>query len=157
MTPESAIVAECMLALSRAGALVQRNNSGLLIGANGRRVRAAVKGAADILACWRGMFIAVECKTLTGEMSDYQICYRAAVEKSGGIYILARSAFAVVLVLNRIARRSRFDRCNRYSTRGDRHATSAATQSCKPFRQAHRSGSTRPSRMHPANFRGGAL
>ena len=87
---ESAIVSACMLVLSRAGALVQRNNSGLLLGANGRRVRAAMPGAADIIACYHGVFLAVECKTRRGVQSDAQRRYQAAVELAGGIYVVIR-------------------------------------------------------------------
>lgn len=87
---ESAIVSACMLVLSRAGALVQRNNSGLLLGANGRRVRAAMPGAADIIACYRGVFLAVECKTRRGVQSDAQRRYQAAVELAGGIHVVIR-------------------------------------------------------------------
>lgn len=88
---ESAVLAACMLALSRAGALAWRNNSGLLIGANGRRIRAGVPGSADILACYRGFFLAVECKTPAGRLRKSQENYRNAVSHAGGIYIMARS------------------------------------------------------------------
>ena len=80
-----------MLTLSRAGALVQRNNSGLLLGANGRRVRAAMPGAADIIACLYGIFVAVECKTASGRQSPAQRRYQEAVQRAGGMYLLARS------------------------------------------------------------------
>lgn len=80
-----------MLALSRAGALVQRNNSGLLLGADGRRVRAAMPGAADIIACFYGIFVAVECKTTSGRQSAAQRRYQDAVQRAGGMYVLMRS------------------------------------------------------------------
>lgn len=88
-----------MLALSRAGALVQRNNSGLLLGANGRRVRAAMPGAADLIACIQGYFVAVECKTASGRQSSAQRRYECAVQRAGGIYLLARGAEDVRHVL----------------------------------------------------------
>ena len=90
-----------MLTLSRAGALVQRNNSGLLLGANGRRVRAAMPGAADIIACLYGIFLAVECKTASGRQSPAQLRYQEAVERAGGMYLVARSTKDVIEFLRR--------------------------------------------------------
>lgn len=102
MSTESAIVAECMLALSRAGALVQRNNSGLLVGANGRRVRAAIPGAADIVACYDGWFLAIECKTAKGRETRSQELYEKAVIMAGGVYLVCRDAAEIPDLLAKI-------------------------------------------------------
>lgn len=88
---ETAIVAGCMRTLSEAGALVQRNNSGLFLGANGRRVRASMVGAADIIACLGGKFIAVECKARGGRITAAQARYGNAVTRAGGVYLIVRS------------------------------------------------------------------
>ena len=88
-----------MLELSRVGALVQRNNSALLFGANGRRVRAGMPGAADILPCYQGAFVAIECKKPRKTQSSLQRGYQAAVELAGGIYILAHNVEDVFVEL----------------------------------------------------------
>lgn len=99
---EAQIVAEIMLSMSRIGALVQRNNSGLFPTADGRRVRAATPGAADILCCYQGLFIAIECKSARGRQSNAQKRYQAAVERAGGIYILARNYETVLDIIREI-------------------------------------------------------
>ena len=112
---ESAIVSACMLVLSRAGALVQRNNSGLLIGADGRRVRVGVKGAADILACmpvgWGvrvGVFIAVECKSATGRLSKAQKNYRTAALKAGALHFIVKSEDDIAAMIHELERARRW-------------------------------------------------
>ena len=113
--PESKILRETLLALSRAGALVQRNNSGLLIGADGRRVRVGVKGAADILACmpvgWGvrvGVFIAVECKSATGRLSKAQKNYRTAALKAGALHFIVKSEDDIAAMIHELERARRW-------------------------------------------------
>ena len=113
--PESDVLSETMLALSRAGALVQRNNSGLLIGADGRRIRVGMKGAADILACYPvglgvrvGLFVAVECKSPRGRLSKVQKNYRAAALKAGAIYFLVRSKDDIEAMIDELERARRW-------------------------------------------------
>lgn len=50
-----------------------------------------VPGQADIMGCWRGRFFAIEVKTKDGRVSPQQAAWGAAVQKCGGIYIVARS------------------------------------------------------------------
>ena len=89
--PESDVVAATMLALSRIGALVMRNNSGALRDATGRLVRFGMKGSADIIACHRGRFVAVECKQQGKRPSPYQMRYAVSVMDAEGIYAVVRS------------------------------------------------------------------
>ena len=91
VAPESDVLAETMLALSRIGALVMRNNSGALRDAHGRLVRFGMKGSADIIACHSGRFVAVECKREGKRQSRYQGGYAAAVMAAGGIYVVVSS------------------------------------------------------------------
>ena len=91
VAPESDVLAETMLALSRIGALVMRNNSGALRDAHGRLVRFGMKGSADILACYQGRFVAVECKREGKRPSPDQVRYANAVRAAGGIYVVVRS------------------------------------------------------------------
>jgi len=49
-----------------------------------------LSGRADVLACLRGRFVAVEVKTGKAKPSKAQQKFREAVEKAGGLYILCR-------------------------------------------------------------------
>ena len=91
VAPESDVVAATMLALSRIGALVMRNNSGALRDAHGRLVRFGMKGSADIIVCHRGRFVAVECKQQGKLPSSHQSRYAVAVMDAEGIYAVVRS------------------------------------------------------------------
>ncbi len=73
------------------GCLAWRANSGLAVTAARSIIRANVPGCADILACYRGRFIAIEVKTERGRQSQQQRRFQAAVERAGGLYVLARS------------------------------------------------------------------
>lgn len=55
------------------------------------RLRSLPNGHADVLACVGGRYVAIELKSPSGRQSEQQKNYQAAVERSGGIYILARS------------------------------------------------------------------
>jgi hypothetical protein len=92
-----------MVALSRAGAFVMRNNSGLFFTHTGRRVRASMPGAADIIAVHQGRALAVECKTATGRQLPAQRNFQAAWERAGGVYIIVRSAADVLDALDSTA------------------------------------------------------
>ena len=113
--PESDVLPETMLALSRAGALVQRNNSGLLIGADGRRVRVGMKGAADILACYPvglgvrvGLYLAVECKSSRGRLSKVQKNYRTAALKAGALHFVVKSEDDIAAMIDELERARRW-------------------------------------------------
>lgn len=56
-----------------------------------RYVRFGKKGSPDVLACIKGRFVGVECKTGTGRQRTEQVNFAAALSRAGGIYILARS------------------------------------------------------------------
>ncbi|HXG69941.1 MAG TPA: VRR-NUC domain-containing protein [Gemmatimonadaceae bacterium] len=74
-------------------ALLWRNNTGLAR-FGGARVRFGLGiGGADLVGVLigPGKFIAIEVKTPSGRMTTEQRCWRDAVVKAGGVYILARS------------------------------------------------------------------
>ena len=89
--PESKILRETLLALSRAGGFVVRQQSGMLIGANGRRIRVGVVGMPDVVACVRGRYIAVECKGSSGRLSKNQRNVRVAIALAGGKSFVVKS------------------------------------------------------------------
>lgn len=46
------------------------------------------KGTADLLVCYKGMFIAVECKVKNNKLSPAQEIQRKRVLSAGGTYIV---------------------------------------------------------------------
>jgi hypothetical protein len=72
---------------------VRRNNVGALYDDEGRLVRFGLPGSADLEGFIRprARFLAVECKTTSGELRKLQANYQALVERMGGVYIIARS------------------------------------------------------------------
>lgn len=91
---EANILNDCLLALSKAGALVWRNNTGALQDKTGRLVRYGLcKGSADIIGiCPDGVFLAVECKNNAGQPTPEQVRFIQAVQSKGGRAGVARCA-----------------------------------------------------------------
>lgn len=56
-------------------------------------------GAPDMIACYKGRFIAIEAKTPEGTQSGWQKLRQNQIEASDGIYILARSVEDVEKVI----------------------------------------------------------
>jgi hypothetical protein len=48
------------------------------------------RGSPDIVACIKGTFVAIECKSSIGKMSPEQKVCQSQIEKLGGKYILAK-------------------------------------------------------------------
>ena len=92
-TKETNIMNECMVAMSKAGCLVFRNNVGCLPDAQGRPIRYGLGvGSSDIIGIGPdGAFIAVEVKTDTGRATTAQLAFIAAVARQGGRAGIARS------------------------------------------------------------------
>ncbi len=93
MTAGNDLTARILIELSRIPhSLWWRQNAGLFRTVDGRRiVRASVDGVADILGCYRGAFYAIEVKAGGDRQRDTQRRFQAAVERAGGIYVIARS------------------------------------------------------------------
>ena len=83
-----------MMALSKAGATVWRNNVGALQDKTGRLVRYGLcVGSSDIIGiCPDGRFLAVEVKTSTGQVRPDQVRFLDAVRAKGGRAGVARCA-----------------------------------------------------------------
>lgn len=94
----SDLVNEILLYLSPLG-MAWSNNTGA-IKTEDRFLRYGLKGSADILACIDGRFVAVEAKCGRDKQQPEQIRFQTAIEKAGGIYILARSVDDVRAVLS---------------------------------------------------------
>ena len=61
--PERVVLSECLVELSKQGARVFRNNTGLLYDKNGTPVKFGLcVGSSDIIGIYKGRFLAVEIK-----------------------------------------------------------------------------------------------
>lgn len=91
-----------MIALSQAGCLIWRNNTGVLKDANGRPVKFGLcKGSADLIGiCADGTFLAVEVKSATGRVRPEQETFIAAVNRAGGRAGIARSVDDALRIAN---------------------------------------------------------
>lgn len=58
-------------------------------GGKPRVMRFGFAGIADIIGCYKGRFLAIECKIKKNKQSDQQIAFQENLEAAGGIYILA--------------------------------------------------------------------
>jgi hypothetical protein len=67
-----------------------------------RFVRFSIKGAADIICCWKGLFLAIECKSSIGKQSMSQIMFEKELVKSGGIYLVIKSVDDIINFFNNI-------------------------------------------------------
>ena len=102
VTPETAVLHECMLAASACGCRVWRNNTGVLIDRTGRPVRYGLcVGSADIIGLTStGRFVAIECKAKNGRTTPEQENFLARVVEFGGIGIVARCGQDVTDAIN---------------------------------------------------------
>lgn len=81
-----------MLALSEAGCLIWRNNTGVLKNEAGIPIRFGLcVGSSDLIGIHRGRFIAVEVKAKTGRVRPEQQRFIDAVNRAGGIAGVCRS------------------------------------------------------------------
>lgn len=86
------LVGYLLCELSRRGFMVWKAHTGGLP-IPGGFLRFGLPGQSDIIGIMppNGRFLAVEAKTGTGRQSKQQRLFQEAVEKRGGLYIVARS------------------------------------------------------------------
>jgi hypothetical protein len=89
------LVGEILLAINPRFGIFWKNETGAAY-TNGRMIRYGLVGSADILGCMKSLFVAIEVKTGSGKLSDFQKNFKAAVEKNGGIFIEGRSVEQVL-------------------------------------------------------------
>jgi hypothetical protein len=102
---ESDLYGPILLALSRAGARVFRNNVGQARYKGGHVVRYGLApGSADLIG-WTpdGRFLALEVKTPRGRLSAQQAAFLDAVRAAGGVAACVRSADEALAALNPVA------------------------------------------------------
>lgn len=95
-TPESAVVSACLAYLQVNRIMAWRNSTGATktTRADGSTgfLRFGSVGSADIIGILcDGRFLAVECKSAKGKLSDPQRVFMADIRKYGGVAIVARS------------------------------------------------------------------
>ena len=90
---ERNIQALILMALSEAGCLVWRQDTGAYKAPDGRLIRYGLcKGSSDVIGLAKdGRFLAVEVKTATGRVRPEQETFIAAVRRAGGRAGVARS------------------------------------------------------------------
>lgn len=93
------LVRSILLTISPLGLCWSNDTPGLAYTRAGKPFKSGLTGSSDILACIRGRFIGIECKTGTGSLSTPQRRFRDAVVRHGGIFIEARSVEQVVETL----------------------------------------------------------
>jgi hypothetical protein len=108
------ILKTIMLALSKIGVIILRNNIGALFNEKGQLVRFGVggKGGSDLIGINTiiitpemvgdkiGVFVAIEVKAPSGKLTKEQEQFLNAVRNAGGIAGVARSAEEAVELLN---------------------------------------------------------
>jgi len=103
---EQALVNSIIQLIQYRGGIATRINSGMVTKENedgGRYViRGAKKGTSDILACFKGKYIAIECKVGDNKPTVYQAYFLESVTNAGGIACVAYSAETVIELLDEI-------------------------------------------------------
>lgn len=72
------------------GGMFYRNNTGAGL-VHGRWIEFGCPGSGDIMGCYRGRAVAIECKASRGRQRKTQQDFQIAWEAAGGLYILAKS------------------------------------------------------------------
>jgi len=96
---ESELLKQIQLYVSTTGGRVFRNNIGSYIGHGGHYIRYGVcnPGGSDLIGWDRnGVFLAIECKLLSGRVTSEQQNFINQVNLAGGIGIIARSLQDVI-------------------------------------------------------------
>lgn len=94
--------------LELTGVFHWRNNSGAMRTEHGSFVRFGTAGSPDIIVVLppHGQILGIEVKDGRGSLSAAQKAFRDALERVGGLYLVARSLDDVIGFLNRHKRRA---------------------------------------------------
>jgi hypothetical protein len=98
---ETDLMRQILVAVSAIpGAVFWRVNVGVFRSFSGREtVRCGIPGQSDIAGCYRGRHVEIEVKTGTGRLSPEQRRWKMAVERAGGIWVLARTPHDALFAL----------------------------------------------------------
>lgn len=105
-TAEAKILDDMMAALMRLqpDIMYWRNNTGAFK-ADDRFVRFGQPGSPDILGCYKGVAIGIECKSTIGKQSGSQKMWQSRWERAGGLYFMARNQETIEAVINSLTRK----------------------------------------------------
>jgi penicillin-binding protein-related factor A (putative recombinase) len=67
------------------GAVVIKINNVGIMKPNGQYIPPRQKGISDLIACYKGKFIAIELKAGNNKPTEYQLTFLEQVKKAGGI------------------------------------------------------------------------
>lgn len=105
LAPESTIQKEIMNYLKGLGAWVIKVPGSHLVGAKDNLALAALlPGTPDLLACYKGRFIGIEVKAAKkgARVSGEQVAQGEAIQKAGGLFIVAWKVSQVEELLNSV-------------------------------------------------------
>lgn len=92
---EQNLLRACIEYLNLQGCFVFRNNTGAVVLEDGNKkriIKFGSKGSPDIIGCTPdGTFLAVECKSPKGKLSNHQKEFLKEIEKRGGIVFVVKS------------------------------------------------------------------
>ena len=95
-TPEGIVKSAILEYLDLRGFFAWSNTTGALKVRPGQLIRFGKTGSADILGCLPdGRFLAIECKSEKGRLSEAQKAFLNEITRLGGIAIVARSFLEV--------------------------------------------------------------
>lgn len=90
MKPEAIVLSHIKQYLRLKGIYFHRINTGLIQTEGKSFYRSAEKGTPDILACYKGLFIAIEAKSPIGRQTDAQKQDEIWLKENSGLYWIIR-------------------------------------------------------------------
>lgn len=87
------------------GGVATRINAGMRViddGGKRRVMRGADAGTSDIIACYRGRYLATECKIGYNKPSAKQLAFLSEVYSAGGIPLVTYDIDAVITLLEKL-------------------------------------------------------
>jgi len=89
--PEKAVLSDCLAWLSRR-CLANRLNNGAMRSPDGSYAKYGITGGGDIICCYKGIHVEIECKAgKGGKLSFAQQERRESVERHEGVYLIVHS------------------------------------------------------------------
>lgn len=85
---ETVLVRQILNYCSYQNLLFWRNQSGMIKTPTGGLIKMAIAGSPDIIGCYKGQFIGVECKVGKNKQSQLQLDFAKRLENNGGQYWL---------------------------------------------------------------------
>lgn len=78
---------------------VKFNNVGIFKASTGRYIPPQQLGVSDILACYKGRFVAIEVKSEGSKPTDHQLAFLKRIEEAGGIALWTDNIDDVIKII----------------------------------------------------------